>query len=100
MQTLSHVVDTLDTNRKETEQTLLILGAKHAMIDGFKDEYFSVYSNCMLDTWESVIGEEFITEVKESWEFLCLFMTRFMREGYIMYEQEVKESDHENEAKG
>lgn len=98
MQTLEHVVDTLDTNREESEQTLLLLGAKHGMIDGFKDDYFTVYSSCMIDTWETVIGEEFITEVKESWEVLCSFITRFMREGFIMYQQETGGNESDNEA--
>jgi hemoglobin-like flavoprotein len=98
MQTLGHVVDTLDTNRDESEQTLLLLGAKHGMIEGFKEDYFSVYSSCMIDTWESVIGEEFIIEVKESWEALCVFITRFMREGYALYQQETANTESDNEA--
>lgn len=98
MRTLGQVVDTLDTDREESEQTLLLLGAKHAMVAGFKDEYFTVYSNCMIDTWESVIGEEFILEVKESWEVLCTFITRFMREGYMMYQQDPQYNESDNEA--
>lgn len=97
MQTLGHVVDAIDWDRQACEQTIMLLGAKHGMIEGFREDYFSVYSNCMMDTWESVIGEEFIIEVKESWEVLCQFLTRFMREGFIIYQQEVKCNDNQSE---
>lgn len=88
MNTMDHVVDTLDINREESEHTLLLLGAKHATITGFKDEHFNVYAKCMLDTFETIIGEEFIVDVKESWEVLCAFMMRYMREGFNLYMQD------------
>lgn len=85
MKTVDHVVDTLDTNKEEAEQTLLLLGAKHGTFNGFNDDYFAVYGKCMIDTFEAEIGEEFILEVRESWEALCVYMMRYMREGFKLY---------------
>jgi len=85
MDSLDKVVENLDQNRDDIEHMLLILGAKHATFKDFKEDYFPVYSKCMIDTWESVIGEEFITEVRASWELLIAYITRFMREGFILY---------------
>lgn len=85
MKTMDHVVDTLDTDKEEAEQTMLLLGAKHGTFKGFKEDYFSVYAKCMIDTFEAELGEEFILEVRESWEALCAYMMRYMREGFSLY---------------
>ncbi|WAR06883.1 NGB-like protein [Mya arenaria] len=74
MHSMDQVVENIDKDRDNVEHMLLILGAKHATYDGFKEDYFSVYANCMIDTWESVIGEEFIKEVRESWELLVAYV--------------------------
>lgn len=88
MQLVNVVVENLEVQKDEVEKILLMLGAKHATFDGFKDEYFQVYSKCMLEVWESVIGEEFIQEVKDSWMVVFSFITRYMSEGYTLYMQE------------
>ena len=82
------IVENLDVQKDEVEKVLLMLGAKHATFDGFKEEYFQVYTKCMLEVWESVIGEEFIPEVKDSWLVVFSYLTRFMSEGYFLYMHE------------
>ena len=89
MHSINDIVEHLDTsNKEEIEKTLLLLGAKHGMLDNFKEEYFHVFTASMLSVLESVIAEEFITEVKDSWEDLLSFVVRYMTEGMTMYEQE------------
>ena len=91
MQLVDVIVENLDVQKDEVEKILLMLGAKHATYNGFKDDYFQVYTKCMLEVWESVIGEEFIPEVKESWLAVFSYITRYMREGYALYVQEQSE---------
>ena len=98
MQLVDFIVENLDVQKDQVEKVLLMLGAKHATFGGFKEEYFQVYTKCMLEVWESVIGEEFIQEVKESWLVVFSYITRYMSEGYFLYMHEqndalVKESD-------
>ena len=91
MQIVDIIVENLEVEKDEVEKILLMLGAKHATYSGFKDEYFHVYTKCMLEVWESVIGEEFIQEVKDSWLAVFSYITRYMREGYALYVQEQTE---------
>ena len=85
MQLVDVIVDNLDVQKDEVEKVLLMLGAKHATFEGFREEYFQVYTKCMLEVWESVIGEEFIQEVKDSWMVVFSYLTRFMSQGYFLY---------------
>ena len=99
MQLVDIIVENLDVQKDEVEKILLMLGAKHATFEGFKEEYFQIYSKCMLEVWESVIGEEFIQEVKDSWLVVFSYITRYMAEGYALYMEEqtdyiARERDH------
>ena len=97
MKLIGDMVEQLDTNKEDQEKILLILGAKHAMYDGFKEEYFTVYTKCVMEVWESVIAEEFITEVKDSWEALFAYVVRYMSEGYLMYLHDQSSTNHTND---
>ena len=89
MKLIDMVVENMDVQQEEVEKTLLMLGAKHASFSDCKGEYFQVFTKCMLDVLESVIGEEFIPEVKDSWLALFSYITRYMSEGYSIYLQEL-----------
>ncbi|XP_052239951.1 neuroglobin-like isoform X3 [Dreissena polymorpha] len=93
MSALDNVIEKLESDTTETQHYLIVLGAKHATFQGFNEEFFTLYSKCMIDTWESVIGEEFIQEVKEGWEMFLMFITRYMRQGFVMYFQDPKTED-------
>ena len=88
MQLIDDVVENIDVQRDEVEKSLLMLGAKHASIHGFKCEYFHIFTKCMLQILESVIGEEFIPEMKDSWIAMFSYITRYMSEGSEIYAQE------------
>ena len=59
MNIIQGLVDQLETPQN-MDQQLLILGAKHATFDGYHPEYFRFYTKCMMDVWETELGEEFI----------------------------------------
>ena len=85
MKLINEIVDNLDVQKDEVEKSLMMLGAKHASFGGFRSEYLGVYSKCMLQLLESVIGEEFIPEIKESWTALFSYIARYMTQGSEIY---------------
>ena len=88
MQLINDIVNNLDVQRDEIEKTLMMLGAKHASMDGFSSDYLGVFTKCMLQLLESVIGEEFIPEIKESWTALFTYIARYMTQGSVIYLEE------------
>ena len=95
MQLINDIVNNLDVQRDEVEKALMMLGAKHASLDGFKSDYLGVFTKCMLQLLESVIGEEFIPEIKESWTAMFSYIARYMSQGSeIYFEEQQKETEH------
>ena len=101
MELIDVVVENMDAQQEEVQKTLLMLGAKHATFSGCRGEHFQTFTKCMLQTLESVMGEEFIPEIKESWVALFSYLTRYMCEGYSIYLEELtsKTSDIEVSAR-
>ncbi|CAL1537375.1 unnamed protein product [Lymnaea stagnalis] len=81
MRVLEILVENLE--RPEAIQPHLVaLGARHAAIDGYHPEYFRFYSKCLLEVWEKELGEEFISEVRDTWKEVIDFIVRCMAHGY------------------
>ena len=94
MQLINDIVNNLDVQKDEVEKALMMLGAKHASLDGFKSDYLGVFTKCMLQLLEAVIGEEFIPEIKESWTAMFSYIARYMAQGSeIYYEEQQNETE-------
>ncbi|OWF46877.1 globin C, coelomic-like [Mizuhopecten yessoensis] len=85
MQVVDSVVDSLEKPKTEIQHTLLMLGAKHATFDGFDIEHFAVYIKVLMSVWETAIGEEFIPEVRESWNIVFTYIVRYLCQGYELF---------------
>ena len=83
MMIIQNLVDHLECPQ-DVDQQLLILGAKHATFDGYHPEYFRFYTKCMMDVWETELGEEFIHEVRDSWRLAFDYIVDRMTEGFDM----------------
>lgn len=93
MNSIGAVVDSLEGQMADAQQLLLVLGAKHAMYEGFDISFFYIQMKCVMGVWESVMGEEFIPEVKESWNLLFSYIIRYVCKGYELYMNEVARGD-------
>jgi hypothetical protein len=49
MKIVDDLVDSMDQPKTGIQQTLMMLGAKHATFEGFKVEYFAAYSKSLID---------------------------------------------------
>jgi len=85
MKIVDDLVDSMDQPKTGIQQTLMMLGAKHATFEGFKVEYFAAYSKSLIDVWEYTIGEEFIPEVRDCWLDLFNYLVKYMCQGYNIY---------------
>ncbi|KAL8621924.1 hypothetical protein ACOMHN_046128 [Nucella lapillus] len=83
MAVIQNLVDNLECPQNIDHQ-LLILGAKHATFEGYHSEYFRFFTKCMLDEWETRLGEEFIHEVRDSWKLAFDYVVDRMSEGFDM----------------
>lgn len=85
MHVFDAVVDSLDKPKADIQQLLIMLGARHATYDGFDIEFFAVYIKVLMSVWETAIGEEFIPEVRESWNIVFTYVIRYLCQGYELY---------------
>ena len=85
MKIVDEVVDNMDQPKTKIQQTLMMLGAKHATFEGFSVEYFNVYSKSMIYVWEYAIGEEFIQEVRDCWIDFLDYIVKYMCQGYNIF---------------
>ncbi|XP_076466215.1 uncharacterized protein LOC143297680 [Babylonia areolata] len=83
MGVIQDLVDHLECPQAIDHQ-LLILGARHATFHGYHPEYFRFFTKCMMDEWETRLGEEFIHEVRDSWKLAFDFVVERMTEGFDM----------------
>lgn len=81
----------------ETIQGLMLLGAKHALIPGFDISFFSTFTKCMHNTWETVLGEEYTAEVRGAWSLVFDFIVKKIKDGYFLYYSEP--DDHKQDTK-
>lgn len=88
MNVVDELVESMDQPKTHIQQTLMMLGAKHATFDGFRIEYFQAYSTSLIDVWEYAIGEEFIPEVRECWTDFFDYLVRYMCQGYEIFVNE------------
>ena len=58
------------------------LGEKHASIDGFKEEYFSVFVESIQDVIADALGKKCTAPVRDAWGQLGKFIAGKMHEGY------------------
>lgn len=88
MNVVDELVENMDQPKTQIQQTLMMLGAKHATFEGFKVEYFQAYSKSLIDVWEYAIGEEFIPEVRECWTDFFDYLVKYMCQGYDIFVNE------------
>ncbi|KAL7057979.1 hypothetical protein AAHC03_017000 [Spirometra sp. Aus1] len=88
MNMINDAIDCLEYPREDFYDDLLVAGAHYATIPGMKTEYFKVIKRATLVTWNSLLGEEFTEDVKESWQSLLDYIITVISEGCRIYERE------------
>ncbi|CAL8093778.1 unnamed protein product [Calicophoron daubneyi] len=88
MDVIAKAIDSLTTNRELFYQEMMLLGAKHAAIPGMKLEYFKVFKQSILMTWEGLMYEEFTEDVRKAWAHLIDYIIGILTEGCLVFEEE------------
>ncbi|CAH8434433.1 unnamed protein product [Dicrocoelium dendriticum] len=88
MQVLEDAIEALNGNWDECYERLILLGARHATIPGMKLEYFKVFKQAILTTWDSLMYEEFTDDVRRAWAHLLDCIIHTMCEGCLVFEEE------------
>ncbi|VDL97527.1 unnamed protein product [Schistocephalus solidus] len=99
MKMINGAIECLEYPREDFYDDLLVAGAHYATIPGMKTEYFKVNNICRsmtlevikratLVTWNSLLGEEFTEDVKQSWQSLLDYIITVISEGCRIYERE------------
>lgn len=74
--------------REHFYERMVLLGARHAAIPGMKTEYFKVFKQAILMTWESLMYEEFTDDVRRAWAHLIDYVIDLLNEGCLVFEEE------------
>ncbi|TPP67164.1 Neuroglobin [Fasciola gigantica] len=84
-----NAIDSLNGGDKERfYERMMLLGARHAAIPGMKTEYFKVFKQAILMTWESLMYEEFTDDVRRAWAHLIDYVIGILNEGCLVFEEE------------
>ncbi|GAA51754.1 hypothetical protein CSKR_100766 [Clonorchis sinensis] len=88
MDVLSKAIGALDGSREDFCEKLMVLGARHAAVPGMKLEYFKVFKQAILMTWEALMYEEFTEDVRRAWAHLMDYIIGILSEGCLVFEEE------------
>ncbi|KAF7261481.1 hypothetical protein EG68_01441 [Paragonimus skrjabini miyazakii] len=88
MDVFARAIESLNGDREELYENFLLLGARHAAIPGMKIEYFKVFKQSILMTWESLMYEEFTEDVRRAWAHLIDYVIDILCEGCLVFEEE------------
>lgn len=88
MQVLEDAIEALNGSWDEYYERLILLGARHAAIPDMKLEYFKVFKQAVLTTWDSLMYEEFTEDVRQAWAHLLDCVIHTMCEGCLVFEEE------------
>ncbi|XP_070572417.1 hemoglobin subunit epsilon-like [Ptychodera flava] len=83
MQSVGAVIENLDNLDGDISVLLYNLGVRHCDFDGVSQDYFNLYTDCMIYTWDITMdGDKFTPEVRETWRKLFDFIIGRVKEGF------------------
>ena len=67
---------------------LMMLGARHAAVQGFDLYFVEIFTKCMHFTWGNALGEEYTEDVRDAWSAVFDFIVKKMQDGYYIYKDD------------
>lgn len=76
-------LDEVDQEDNKLCKMLFGLGQQHKHFKGFKPEYFEVFYEALMWQWKHCMGDQFTTEVSDTWSHVFVIIIEKLKEGYF-----------------
>ncbi|XP_006818069.1 hemoglobin subunit mu-like [Saccoglossus kowalevskii] len=96
MQSVGAVIENIDNLDGDISILLHNLGKRHTDFDEVDGAYFDIYTDCMMHTWRSSLGNELFTpDVGQVWHKLFDFIINCIKDGYFLAMKNKKNNSDE-----
>ena len=82
MQAMGAAIDNMDDLHESMGPMLVDLGEQHFCYEGFKPEYWDIFSEAVHGIWKQVLRRKYVPKVVDAWEKVFVFMVSKLNEGY------------------
>ncbi|XP_045188418.2 globin C, coelomic-like [Mercenaria mercenaria] len=76
-------LDESGDKQEKLREVLFVLGQQHKDYSGFKAEYSEIFYDALMWQWELCIGDNFTSEVSDTWSHVFVYMMENLKEGYF-----------------
>ena len=93
MNAVGAVVDNLNNLEESLAPLLIGLGETHVNFEGFKPDYFNIFSEAMNLVWKEDLGKRYTMETEEAWTEVFEFIMENLKVGFIKAQAVRKNKD-------